>query len=94
MRGLRCLSEIGHREHPHVAHKQRFIHHLSVSLVPNLEKTMQSPKSDLTPWILTLVYLLKTSYHWVKALNQARITHRYAQLERKALEKKRPQGPE
>ena len=38
------------------------------------------------------VYLLKTSYKWVKALNQARITHRYAQLERKALEKKDPKG--
>ena len=36
--------------------------------------------------------VLKTSYHWVKALNQARITHRYAQLERKALEKKDPKG--
>ena len=36
-----------------MAHKQRFIHHLSVSLVPNLG-TLQSPQSDLTPWTLTL----------------------------------------
>ena len=28
--------------------------HLSVSLLPNLGKTKQSPQSDLTPWILTL----------------------------------------
>ena len=28
--------------------------YLSVSLVPNLGKTTQSPQSDLTPWILTL----------------------------------------
>ena len=28
--------------------------HLSVSPVPNLGKTTQSPQNDLTPWILTL----------------------------------------
>ena len=28
--------------------------YLSVSLVPNLGKTTQSPQSDLTSWILTL----------------------------------------
>jgi hypothetical protein len=31
-----------------------FMRHLSVSPVPNLGKTTQSPQSDLTPWILTL----------------------------------------
>ena len=38
-----------------MAPKQRLIHHLSVSPVPNLGKTTRSPQSDLTPWILTLV---------------------------------------
>ena len=32
--------------------------HLSVSPVPNLGKTTQSPQSDLTPWILTLASAL------------------------------------
>ena len=41
-----------------MAYKQSFIPHLSVSLVPNLRKTTQSPKSDLTPWILTLIILI------------------------------------
>ena len=31
------------------------MHHLSVSLVSNLGKRTGSPKSDLTPWILTLL---------------------------------------
>ena len=31
-----------------------FMRSLSVSLVPNLGKTLQSPKSDLTPWTLNL----------------------------------------
>ena len=34
--------------------KQRFICHLSVSLVPNVGKMMRFPQSDLTRWILTL----------------------------------------
>ena len=35
-------------------HKPLLMRHLSVSLVSNLGITMQSPPSDLTPWILTL----------------------------------------
>ena len=31
---------------------------LTVCPVPNLGKTMRSPQSDLTPWILTLGYIL------------------------------------
>ena len=30
------------------------MHHMSVSLVPNLGKTTRSSQSELTPWILTL----------------------------------------
>ena len=36
------------------------MHHLSVSLAPNLGKTLQSPQSELTPWTLTLSYRLET----------------------------------
>ena len=36
------------------ANKPLFMHYLSVSLVPNLGKMTRSPKSDSTPWILTL----------------------------------------
>ena len=36
--------------------------HLSVSLVPNLRKTLQLPQSDLTPWALTLDETMHYSY--------------------------------
>ena len=36
--------------------------HLSVSLVPNLRKTLQLPQSDLTPWALTLGETMHYSY--------------------------------
>ena len=34
-----------------------FMRHLSVSLLPNLGKTLQLPQSYLTPWTLTLEFL-------------------------------------
>ena len=48
------FPQIGHQRHWQVANKPLFLRHLSVSLVPNLGKMTQSPRSDLTPWILTL----------------------------------------
>ena len=41
-----------------MANKPLFMRHLSVSPVPNLGKTMQSPQSDLTTWILTLIQVV------------------------------------
>ena len=58
LRFPRCAPLLGWR-HLLVAHKQSFIRHLSVSPVPNLGKTTRSPKSDLTPWILTLLITIK-----------------------------------
>ena len=51
---LQRFSEIGHRGHWQVAHKRSFMCHLSVSLVPNLGKMLQSPQRDLAPWTITL----------------------------------------
>ena len=48
-----------------MAHKQRFIRHLSVSPVPNLGKTMRSPQSDLTPWILMLAQTWDIQNHHI-----------------------------
>jgi hypothetical protein len=44
-----------------VGNKPLFMRHLSVSPVPNLRKTTQSPQSDLTHWILTLVNSVQLS---------------------------------
>ena len=38
-----CFSKIGHQGRWQLAHKQRFIHHLSVSLVPDLGKNDTIP---------------------------------------------------
>ena len=65
MKGSRHFSEIGHQGHSQVVHKQRFIRHLSVSPVPNLEKTMRSPQSDLTPWILMLAQTWDIQNHHI-----------------------------
>ena len=37
------------RGYRQVAHKWKFMRHMSVSPVPHTRKTLQSPKSDLTP---------------------------------------------
>ena len=50
----RVIFRDWHWGHCQVAYKPLFMCHLSVSLVPNLGKTTQSPQNDLTSWILTL----------------------------------------
>ena len=53
---MQQFSEIERQGHWQVAHKWRFMRHLSVSPMPNLGITLQLPQSDLTPWTLTLIW--------------------------------------
>ena len=72
--GIGRFSEIGHQGHWQVANKHLLMNHLSVSPVPNLRKMTQSPQSDLTPWILTVIHFILLHFYITKIQYYSLIT--------------------